>query len=234
VTGTHSLVSGAGGRVPRALAEVALTLLVVASAFWVSVAPGVGAQLEYQRGAAGAELLLRGLSGHLVHVGWGHLGWNLLGFLVLGALCERGGRRGFVWATALSAAAIPLALYLVEPGIARYCGLSGLVSALFGILATRAIASHARSGHRALALLTATVAIGFAWRLGWIWIRGDLWLLESTGFQLTPVPLSHAIGLGIGVLVESIESLRGPRSNPALARERDPLAARSAPSERSS
>ena len=212
MTAAHALVSRAGGRVPPALAGVALTLLVVATAFWVSVVPGVGARLEYQRDSAGVELVLRALSGHLVHVGWSHLGWNLLGFLVLGVLCERGGRRGFACAVALSACAIPLALYLVEPGIGRYCGLSGLVSALFGILATRAIASHARSGRRVLALATAAIAVGFVWRLGWIWIRGDLWLLESSGFQLTPVPLSHAIGLLIGVLVESTESLRGPRA----------------------
>jgi membrane associated rhomboid family serine protease len=204
VTSAHWIVSRAGG--------VALTLLVVAVAFLVSVLPGVGTELEYQRDATGVALLARGLSGHLVHVGWAHLGWNLLGFLVLGALCEHGNRRGFLGVVALGAAVIPLALYLAEPEIGRYCGLSGLVAGLFGALATRAIVSHVRAGRRALALVTVAVAAAFVWRLGWIWIRGDLWLLSNTGFQLTPVPLSHAIGLAIGVLVECVETFRGPRS----------------------
>lgn len=203
-----------------------LTFGIVAVAFAVSVVPGVGVQLEYQRDATGAALLARSLSGHLVHVGWSHLGWNLLGFLALGALCERGRRGRFVAAVALAAAAIPLALYFTEPGIVRYCGLSGLVSALFGVLATRAIVSHARAGRRVLALLTAAVAAGFVWRLGWIWIRGDLWLLSSTGFQLTPVPQSHAIGLVIGALVESIATFRGPRSPSASGSERRARVAR--------
>lgn len=100
------------------------------------------------------------LSGHLVHLGWGHLALNLAGLALIWALF---GRLLYPWAWGLalllSGAAIGIALYLRDSGLAWYVGLSGV---LHSLLVLGALASLRREPRTALLLLV-MVAAKIAW-----------------------------------------------------------------------
>ncbi|RDE18290.1 rhombosortase [Motiliproteus coralliicola] len=68
------------------------------------------------------------LSGHLVHSDSTHLQWDLLGFVIFGSWLEFKDRRLLVLSLALALLILDLVL-LSSWGLARYCGLSGLLYA---------------------------------------------------------------------------------------------------------
>jgi len=76
-------------------------------------------------------------SGHLVHLSWAHLWPNLAALAVIGALFEDTFRaRDWVLTGLVSAAAIDAGLYLLDPHVQWYVGLSGV---LHGFVAAGAV-----------------------------------------------------------------------------------------------
>ena len=93
---------------------------------------------RYQRDAVENGEYWRFISGHLVHLGFGHLWPNLLALVVIGALFEGVLDNADWWRVSVaSAAAIDLGLYLFEPSVIWYVGLSGV---LHGFVAAGALA----------------------------------------------------------------------------------------------
>jgi rhomboid family GlyGly-CTERM serine protease len=93
---------------------------------------------RYQRDSIENGQYWRLVSGHLVHLGLGHLWPNLAALVVVGALFEGVLRNADWWRVSFaSAAAIDLGLYLFEPDVAWYVGLSGV---LHGLVAAGALA----------------------------------------------------------------------------------------------
>ena len=93
---------------------------------------------RYEReGLANGEYWLL-VSGHLVHLGAGHLWPNVVALAIVGLLFEDVFRNADWWrVSAASAAAIDFGLYALQPGVAWYVGLSGV---LHGIVAAGALA----------------------------------------------------------------------------------------------
>lgn len=106
---------------PAALA--AACLLVALTDSWPA--------LRYERALLGAEPW-RLLTGHLAHLGWMHLALNLAGlaavWALLGALL-----RPAAWLAVLLACALGVSggLYLLDPDLAWYVGLSGVLHGMF-------------------------------------------------------------------------------------------------------
>lgn len=94
-------------------------------------------------------------TGHLVHLGWVHLGMNLAGLLLIWALFA-GLLPLWCWAMGLllSALGVSLGLYLFDPALAWYVGLSGV---LHGLLAMGALALLRRDRVTAMLLLVGVV-----------------------------------------------------------------------------
>lgn len=77
------------------------------------------------------------ISGHLVHLSWAHLWPNLAALAVIGALFDDTFRaRDWVLAGLVSAAAIDAGLYVLDPHVQWYVGLSGV---LHGFVAAGAV-----------------------------------------------------------------------------------------------
>ena len=176
-----------------------ITCFVFASAWILGLWPAAAEMIEYERVAISGGALWRGLLGHLAHYSWSHLAWDTLGFVALGAVCERTNRRTFAWAVGLSALAISVGLYFALPELGHYRGLSGVTSALFGLLAVQVVRAHWRSGRCGVAVLSVALCLSFVAVLVRSWLAAESLLVEGLGGQVAPVPLSHAIGLGIGV-----------------------------------
>lgn len=92
---------------------------------------------RYDRVALESGEYWRLLTGHLVHLSWAHLWPNLAAMAVIGALFQDTFRASDWLVTGLvSAAAIDVGLYLLDPNLQWYVGLSGV---LHGFVAAGAV-----------------------------------------------------------------------------------------------
>jgi rhomboid family GlyGly-CTERM serine protease len=182
---------------------VTAALAIVACAVWSF--PPAPALLQYDRDASGASWLCRLFTCHATHWTGNHLGWDVAAFLVLGATCEQASRSRFAACLLLSAFLIPFSLYVLQPGLLLYRGLSGIDSALFVLLAVSLLRDRSfnlgTSGWFAVAVaLAAFVAKGV-----FECATGRNVFVSAAGF--VPVPLAHLVGAVAGAVVGWV----GPR-----------------------
>jgi rhomboid family GlyGly-CTERM serine protease len=150
---------------------------------------------RYERDAIGNGEYWRLATGHLVHLGFGHLWPNLLALIIVGMLLEGVYRNADWWRVTLaSAAAIDLGLYYLEPSVAWYVGLSGV---LHGCVAGGAIALLAQRQ-----TLGGVLALGLSAKLLFEQVVGPVpFTAESVG---GPVVVSaHLYGAIGGLLAEA-------------------------------
>lgn len=168
------------------LVSVAVVLASVAA----SQVPGLGDLLLYDRVAIQQGELWRLLSGHLVHFTTSHLLMDGVVFAIAGALIER--QRGAQVALLYLAMAlvIGIGLWVLEPGLARFGGLSGLG---YGALCYWAM--NAADGRSRFTVLPALMLIGLLLKIS-IDFRWPSALPSLMGPQpFVAVPLSHLIGV---------------------------------------
>jgi len=193
----------------RRLPGASLLLVTIAAA--VSLLPGVAECLQYDRLAVAQGALWRLVTSHFVHWSGEHLFWDVLALGLLGWMCERESAGWFLACVAVSAALIPLILWIAEPQMMTYRGLSGIDSALFAMLAVR-IGQRAVTDKDRLRLgLTGVVAVGFAAKVAYELVTGDTLFVDSSAAGMTPMPLAHVVGglVGMGcALCESFWSYK--------------------------
>lgn len=163
------------------------------------------------------------VTGHWTHWSTAHLTWNLASFLLLAAACELDracGRRRMLAAVACAALDIPAALWLALPEMSRYRGLSGIVSALFTLLAITLLRDGLATGHRARTLAGAAALTAFGSKIAFELATGDLLFVQPTAGEVpfVPIPLAHAVGgfcgLAIGGLVRRRPVVTGNHVEP--------------------
>jgi rhomboid family GlyGly-CTERM serine protease len=86
---------------------------------------------RYDRAGLADGQYWRLLTGHLLHLGWGHLWPNLVALTIIGALFDDVLDR-FAWAAIAIGAAVAIdgGLYLFDPQVDWYVGLSGVLHGL--------------------------------------------------------------------------------------------------------
>ncbi len=109
-----------------------LLLAGLAAGFYLAAGPAPEFWVYARQGLAEGQLW-RLLSGHLAHSDRAHLGWDLGALLVLGWAFEPLLRDRFWPLLGVAALAIDAGLWLGLPGLAYYCGLSGLLNALLAV-----------------------------------------------------------------------------------------------------
>jgi rhomboid family GlyGly-CTERM serine protease len=150
---------------------------------------------RYQRDAIENGQYWRLVSGHLVHLGLGHLWPNLVALVIVGALFEGVLGNADLWRVSLaSVAAIDLGLYVLEPDVVWYVGLSGV---LHGLVAAGALALCL--GRQTLGFV---LAIGLCAKLGFEQLAGPVpFTAASVGGPV--VVASHLYGAAGGLLAEA-------------------------------
>ena len=195
---------------------VALALALAAAALVARWLPATG--LDWQPAQAGAEPW-RAFSGALVHWSPAHLGANLVGAGVVGALglAARLPRAAtLAWAAAWPLTQLGL---LLQPALAHYGGLSGVLHAGVAVAAVWLLVREVGT-RRALG---AAIAVGLLVKivLEEPWgppLRAPAGLLQG-GWDIATAPLAHATGAAAGVLCAGValllqrqrHSLRNPR-----------------------
>ena len=93
---------------------------------------------RYEREGLNSAEVWRLVTAHLVHLSWGHLWLNVIALIIMAILFEGlMSASDWVLASVLSAASIDIGLYLFEPAVIWYVGLSG---ALHGLMIVGAFA----------------------------------------------------------------------------------------------
>jgi rhomboid family GlyGly-CTERM serine protease len=160
---------------------------------------------RYERSAFDGGEYWRLLTAHLLHLGWGHLGPNLAALLLIGALFEDlfdyADWLG-VWLTA--ALTIDGGLYLLDPDVRWYVGLSGV---LHGFVAGGALASLLRGRS-----IGAVLAVGLSAKLIWEQTWGPMpFTAATTGGPV--IVAAHLYGSAGGLLATaSLHFVRRQRS----------------------
>lgn len=89
-------------------------------------------QFDYHRVMAGNWIGL--LSGHWLHADGEHLLWNVGALAILATLIEARSRRLLLWSILVGMASVDLLLLSPLSDLARYCGLSGMLNTLLGVV----------------------------------------------------------------------------------------------------
>src|SRR4051812_23307351 len=110
------------------------TALLAFVALGIYRVPEAAAIFEYSRTGMARCELWRLLTGHFTHFGLDHLRWDLAVFCAFGALAEFNNRRSFLITLGSASIAITIAVAVFQPEIECYRGLSGLDSALYGLI----------------------------------------------------------------------------------------------------
>jgi len=121
--------------------------------------PGGVAALRYDRQAIAGGEWWRLVTGNLVHFDFAHLGMNLAGFALLWWLFVADARpRDWLAVAALAALAVGLGLYVFDPALGWYVGLSGVEHGGWAAAGVFALRRWPLEGVVTLALLGAKTA----------------------------------------------------------------------------
>ena len=172
------------------------TLVICAFALITFIFPQIGNLLIYERTAIIHGEFWRLLSGNLVHFSVTHLVYNLSTCLIVGTVIELRGYRFFPVLCIFSSLLIGIALFVLEPELYLYAGLSGVVSAAVTYLCLHGL--EEKGVWRwlcaaTLAGLTAKTVI----ELGF----GSSFMLLMSDENFVPVPLSHLAGIVAALLL---------------------------------
>lgn len=160
-----------------------------------TVLPGAQAILEWQRVAIGGGQWVRLLSAHIAHLDTYHLLFNLLGLLlVVELLMERWRASAILSLCIVSALGTSLLLWLCEPGLQWYVGLSGLLHGLWG--------GAALTGWlRTRGWLHAAALLALAAKLAWLNPAAAIITLAP---DMPVVPVAHLYGAASGLVWASL------------------------------
>src|SRR5688572_3055038 len=159
---------------------------------------------RWERDAIETGEYWRLVSGHLVHLGIGHLWPNLAALAVIGLLFgDVFGNLDWVRIGAASVAAIDLGLYMLNPDVSWYVGLSGV---LHGYVAAGALALIAR-GER----LGVVLSVGVGAKLIFEQVVGPVpFTAASVGGPV--VVAAHLYGVVGALLAEAVVQVARRRS----------------------
>jgi rhomboid family GlyGly-CTERM serine protease len=147
--------------------------------------PGALEALAWQREAIADGQWLRILTAHLAHLDTRHLAFNLLGLMVIAELLLEDWRLPDLLSLLLvSALGTSLLLWIGEPGLRWYVGMSGV---LHGLWAGAALLGWLRQRNRLAAIALAALAL-------------KLLLLDPTSGPTQVVGIAHGYGMLSGLL----------------------------------
>lgn len=180
----------------------------------VYLLPSQQAGLIYSASAIAQGEWWRLLTGHLVHLSSSHLAYNLAAILVAGSLLEARRHPHVVLLCLFSALMISVVLYLMQPALAYYGGLSGVVIALVVYLCLHGAGERTGWGWICRSIL-AVVVLKTIYEL--VFSESPLQLVTDQPFVV--VPLSHAMGLVSALLLYLAADLWGRRKTPQGGRD---------------
>ena len=185
-----------------------VTLLVVAIALLAAGIPGASSGLQYDRSLIGQGQWWRLVTSHWVHWTPDHLTWDLLAFAALTAAAIRLSRGRALATVALASCLIPVCIWVFNPELVRYRGLSGLASALYVLVVLEVWGRIPRGESRGKGVVAWLLLVGFAAKVVYELVSGNTLFVESMGEGIRAVPLAHGVGGAIGAVVFGVATVK--------------------------
>jgi rhomboid family GlyGly-CTERM serine protease len=180
-----------------------LSILAVAflslAAILATESPVLTSMLQLDRSALSLGQWWRLFTGHLTHWNRDHLLWDVAAFFALGTACAARSWRATGICLMSSALAISGTFLLTRADLSCYRGLSGVDSALFGLLAGQLYWQSRRTGDAALGALAKWSFALFAAKVGFEIVTGHTLFVDSEAAGFVPLAAAHAAGLLVGV-----------------------------------
>lgn len=176
------------------------TLGLAAVALAAAAVPGSLELLELNREAVAGGQAWRLVTGHLVHGSFYHLGLDLLAWVLAGLLFEPVLGRRYWPVVAGATVAIDAGFLFLQPDLAAYCGLSGILN---GVMAAGALTQFRRGrsrGETGSSTLYLLILIGVLGKIAIEGMAGTPLFTEIQRLGAVPMPLAHALG-ALGALV---------------------------------
>jgi rhomboid family GlyGly-CTERM serine protease len=166
-----------------------VTFAVLAIAAVVSAWPPAIATLVYDRNQILSGEVWRIIACNWVHFSGSHLAYNFVAFAIAGSLIELRGHPGLGWLCFLCSPLIGSVVFLTQPHVEFFGGLSGLATAAIVFLCLHGL--HDRSAWRWVCFLGLA---GIALKITFEFATGDLAFAESAAIPIKPMPESHIAG----------------------------------------
>ena len=186
------------GKSPAPRSFPVLSVLIIVGSLLCCVEPELAAALTFDRSLIEGGEYWRLLTGHLPHWTYDHLLWSLLTFAALAIPLERHQPRLVWWTVALSSLGISLGIWVLQPEMNQYRGLSGLDCGLFGAWIGMVLWEAHRSSDRGLVALGIFLLVCVCAKVSWEFVTHGTVFVKSTGSGFVGVPLAHAIGVFLG------------------------------------
>lgn len=167
----------------------AITLLVVTAAVIVHACPGLGQVLVYDRSAIANGELWRLVTGQWVHFSMRHLLYDSLAFGIAGWMIEWRTYPNFGWLCGIAPLVIGMGLFLSEPHLEIYGGLSGVATAAVVFLALWGL--EERGAWRWICLIALVATVG---KILFESLTGHFVFLKQEDHSIILAPASHICG----------------------------------------
>jgi membrane associated rhomboid family serine protease len=176
-----------------AVAVCLLTLLI-------PLIPDAGETLQWQRSGSIVHHSFDWLTGHLTHWSADHLIWDLVTFVALSFGALRLIPRRYLLCLFLAALLIPLEIALNQSHLDSYRGLSGIDSALFGLILAGLWRTSANAGRfHPARLLSILGAVGFLAKNLFEFGTGQTVFVSGTSAGFIPAVSAHLVGIICGL-----------------------------------
>jgi rhomboid family GlyGly-CTERM serine protease len=166
------------------------SLALAAAALAIAAVPESAGLLRLDQSAVFGGEIWRLWTGHLVHGSTQHLAWNVAALVGLGFLFERALGRHFTWLMLVGGAVVGGGVFLLQPEIETYLGLSGVLNTIW--VGGAVIAARGEHGWMRAVYLAAVVA-GLAKILFESW-TGISVFTDPDALGGQPLVLAHAVG----------------------------------------
>ena len=180
----------------------AFTMVIVLASLLASVLPELPSVFIFDRDAIGEGEIWRLFTGHVVHFSPAHLMYNLLVFGISGYIIEKANYRRFGWLCFWLAASISVALFVLEPNMAYYGGLSGVACGTLYYCALMGLGKD-RPWQLMSLLIVLFVPVKIAFEIYSSAPVLPYWEQQS----FVPMHASHIVGCSVAVLFYLLNSL---------------------------
>ena len=174
------------------------TLFAITGVLAVFTLPGAKACLQYDRVLIGQGQWWRMLTSHWVHWTADHLLWDLMAFAALALCALRIAQARAVGTLITASILIPITLWLFQPEMIYYRGLSGLASALYVFVVVDLAAKARRDAKPLLEVVSWCMLLGFSAKVIFELATGQTLFVQSMGANVQGVPLAHLAGGIVG------------------------------------
>ncbi len=165
----------------------------------LSSVPSLSEIFQYDRAAISNGEIWRIFTCHFTHCSINHLAWDLIALILLYIFCNQLKIKQSALCIALSAILIPISIFVLEPELIYYRGLSGIDSALYIFLICNLVQLTIKIDDKSGTFCLILFIIGFIGKICYeLSTHQTLFVKPTIDSNMITVPIAHISGAFVG------------------------------------